>query len=93
MDQEEKTRGWDAELLTTTRLSDKEGEVDCRYMSKPDLPPVVLAPMSIVRIRPLYLIRDLAGPRYGLATKSANTLFLCATGARRDNVDCGNKEY
>ncbi len=41
------TRGWSLGSTETTRLRGKEGEVDYRYMPDPDLPPLIIDPVSL----------------------------------------------
>lgn len=43
---EGETRGWSLGSTETTRLRGKEGEVDYRYMPDPDLPPLIIDPVS-----------------------------------------------
>lgn len=46
---EGETRGWSLGSTETTRLRGKEGEVDYRYMPDPDLPPLIIDPVSSPR--------------------------------------------
>ena len=39
------TRGWTLGGVDTTKLRDKEGEVDYRYLPDPDIPPLVISPV------------------------------------------------
>lgn len=56
---EGETRGWTIGSTETTRLRGKEGEVDYRYMPDPDIPPVVIGPVSRVVVDP-YLLNNIA---------------------------------
>ncbi|KAA8909840.1 GatB/GatE catalytic domain-containing protein [Sphaerosporella brunnea] len=79
---EGETRGWDAEHSTTKKLRMKEGEVDYRYMPEPDLPPVVLGPGLVEKVRetlpplPEQVIAELTSPAYGLSLKDSKTMLL-----------------
>lgn len=44
------TRGWAIGATETTRLREKEGEVDYRYMPDPDLPPLMISKPFVKRL-------------------------------------------
>lgn len=75
----QETRGFDAANGNTYPLRDKEEAHDYRYFPEPDLPPVVLSPEEVERIRaalpplPEELEREFAG-HYGLPTHDVEQL-------------------
>ncbi|KAH8747467.1 amidotransferase-like protein [Diaporthe sp. PMI_573] len=81
------TRGWSIGGTETTRLRGKEGEVDYRYMSDPDLPPVTVSHEVIshlgenLGILPDAEVDELVR-KYGLKTKDALALMQLDDGRR-----------
>ena len=59
---ESETRGWSLGGSATTRLRGKEGEIDYRYMSDPDLPPIMISevrPQLSIYSRALICIKSM----------------------------------
>ncbi|KAI4733056.1 hypothetical protein E4T50_16389 [Aureobasidium sp. EXF-12298] len=84
---EGETRGWTIGSTETTRLRSKEGEVDYRYMSDPDLPPVLISNELVEHLRKtLPELPDSTVSRtlndFGLSLKDAKTLFSLDDGER-----------
>lgn len=91
---EQETRGFDAAAGATYTLREKEDAHDYRYFPEPDLPPVVIAPEQLARIREALpalpdaleqqFRNDFGLPAYdaGLLTQERDTAFfflkLCA---------------
>jgi aspartyl-tRNA(Asn)/glutamyl-tRNA(Gln) amidotransferase subunit B len=84
---EGETRGWSLGSTETRRLRGKEGEVDYRYMSDPDIGPVVIGEdlvghlASSLGVLPDAEIDELVGT-YGLSAKDALSLMTLNDGAR-----------
>ncbi|GAB0132116.1 hypothetical protein EsDP_00000560 [Epichloe bromicola] len=81
------TRGWSLATKETRRLRGKEGEVDYRYMSDPDVAPIVIGNDLVEHLRNSLAILpdtelDTLIDEHGLTPKDALSLIISDSGAR-----------